>query len=122
MLNYISKIMNSYSLKKKFLKINENIKLNSFLKKLISLNIIKYVFKKNGNITIFYSYNNKNVKYKNFLKISNKKYISVDELKKITILKKTIVFVSTNVGLLSNKEALAKNSGGLLVMGLYIGK
>lgn len=117
-----------------FIKILNNIKLNNiirkkilikninnteivFIKKLIKLNIIKFIIKKNNNYLLVLNFFKKNkliFNMKNLYKPSNLKVLKYNNIKKINN-KNKIILLTTNAGILNNYEALKKKSGGIII-------
>lgn len=71
---------------------------------------------------IFIKYYNNNSVYKinNLFKPSNIKYISLQELQKVSVKKNNILILSTNSGIITNSEAVKKQLGGILLFQLYL--
>src|ERR1700712_710083 len=93
----INKIKMNNIIKKKILLTNINNNEVLFLKKLIKLNIIKFVFKKNNKYVIILNFFKKNkliFKIKNLYKLSNYKYLKYKNIKKINKENKLLIISS----------------------------
>ena len=108
--------------KKKFFKLKTTKNEKKFLKILIKLHIIKYVLEKNNLSIIFinYQFNKNPFKIKNINKITNKFYITKNEIHKLTAKNQSILIISTNQGILTNKECLCKNIGGVVIASILL--
>jgi len=119
--NFLNKIKTHNLAKKKILitKINKNEII--FMKKLIKINLIKFVFKKNNKYVIIlntFKKNNLIFNFKNFLKPSNMKIMKLKNL--IRINKKNKFFIlSSNKGILTNYELEKRGDGGIIIMYLW---
>ena len=115
--NILNKIKLNNLIKKKILIINiKNNELN-FLKKLIKLNIIKYIFKKKNKYILILNFFKKNkliFNFKNLYKPSNIKIIKLKNLKKIND-KNKIIIMTSNKGIIDNYEAFKKKTGGVII-------
>lgn len=96
------------------LKLNKN-EIN-LIRILIKLNLIKFIKKNNDKFDIIINHTNNFKNVKNLYRPGQKISISKNELQKITVKKKLILVLSTNKGLLTNFEALKKNTSGFLIM------
>lgn len=99
-----------YNNKKKFF-IKNNKKNFSIIKKLISLNLIKYVKIKIDKILVYI--NNNKFKMK-FCKNVNIK------LKKLKKLKNNIFLINTSKGIMITKENIKLKIGGLLIIEIFL--
>ena len=100
-------------------KTNKNI---NVLKAFIKINIIKFIFIKNNTITVYINYKNNKPVFKNIINIfksSNKKFISLKNLKKINSKHNWIFILSTNKGIINNYEALKLKIGGLIIAKIW---
>lgn len=107
--------------KKKFFKYNFLKNEKSLIKKLIQLNVIKFVKKENNSYLIFLNYkHNKPVfSLKCLFKQSNLKSISIKIIKQIIKKNYTTFIISTNKGIITSKEAIKKNHSGTLIAKVY---
>jgi ribosomal protein S8 len=113
----LNKIKINNIIKKKILITNINNNELFLLKKLIKLNIIKYVFKKNSKYIVILNFFKKNkliFNIKNLFKPSNNNNIKYKNIKKINK-KNKLLIISTNKGLINNYEAEKKKTGGLVI-------
>jgi ribosomal protein S8 len=109
------KVNNIIKNKKIFIKINKN-ELN-FLKKLLKLNIIKFIFKKNDKYIIILNFFKKNkliFKIQNMYKPSALKILKKKNIKYINKKNKFII-ISSSKGIIHNYEAEKKKIGGLII-------
>jgi len=113
----LNKIKINNIIKKKILIINiKNNEIN-FIKKLIKINIIKYVYKyKNKYILLLNFYKKKKLIFniKNLYKPSNNKILKYKNIKIINK-KNKIILISSNKGIINNFEAQKKHTGGVLI-------
>lgn len=113
----LNKIKINNIIKKKILIIDKNKNELNFLKKLIKLNIIKYVFSKNNKYILILNFFKKNkliFNLKNLYKPSHNKIIGNKVINKIN--KKNKLFLLTsNKGIINNYEAEKKKTGGLII-------
>ena len=113
----LNKIKINNIIKKKILIINIKNKEINFLKKLIKLNIIKFIFKKNNKyILILNFYKKKKLIFniKNLYKPSNNIILRYKNIKKINK-KNKIILITSNKGIVNNYEAEKKKTGGLII-------
>ena len=92
-----------------------------FLKKLIKLNIIKYIFKyKNKHVLVlnFFKKNKIIFKLTNNYKKSNFKKVKLININKINK-KNRFILLTTNKGLLDNYEAQKYKIGGLIILTIW---
>lgn len=109
--------------KKKFFFYKLNKKEIMIIKILIKYNIIKFIqITKNNNYIIFLNYKNDNSVFEitNLYRPSLKKLININEINLMTRKKNSIFILSSNKGILTNVEALAKNVGGILILKLSL--
>ena len=115
--NILNKIKINNIIKKKILIININKKETNFLKNLIKMNIIKFIFKKNNKYVLILNLFKKNkliFNIKNVYKNSNIKYIKYKNI--ININKKNkILLISSNSGIINNFEAEKNKKGGVII-------
>jgi ribosomal protein S8 len=113
----LNKIKINNIIKKKNLITNINNKELNFLKKLIKMNIIKFVFKKNNKYIIILNLYKKNkliFNIKNLYNTSNYKYLKYKNIKKINK-KNKLLIISSNKGIINNYEAETKKTGGVII-------
>ena len=92
------------------------------IKIFIKLNIIKKIIwlEKNTFLIEFSYINNKKMFIiENVYKPSNKKIIKLKKLKKTFFRKNSILIISTNSGILTSKDAVVKNTGGLILSKIW---
>ena len=116
--NLINKIKTNFIFKKKFLvtKLKKN-EIN-LLKKLIKLNIIKYIIKKDKKFILILNFLKKNktiFNLKNMYTICNLKKLKLKNIKKMNN-KNKILILTSNKGIINNFEAEKKGTGGILIM------
>ena len=116
--NLINKIKINFLIKKKFLitKLNKNEII--LLKKLIKLNIIKFIIKKDKKFILILNFLKKNkiiFNLKNLYKISNLNSLKLKNIKKINN-KNKILILTCNKGVIDNFEAERKKTGGFIIM------
>ena len=90
----------------------------NFVKKLIKLNIIKFVVKKNEEFILVLNFLKKDkiiFNLKNLNTVSNLKTVKLKNIKKINK-KNKILILNTNKGIINNFEAEKKKTGGFLIM------
>lgn len=109
--------MSNHHYNKKIIKMTFKKKYNNVIPLLIKLNIIKYTILKE-NVIIIFLQTNKLTKIIKFSKPSESIFLNSNELKKLNAKTNCIFLISTNLGIISNKEALAKNIGGKLLFGV----
>lgn len=117
-----------------FYKILNNIKINNknnknyffislkknelnFIKKLIKINIIKFIIKYDNKYIIYLNFFKKNkiiFKIKNLYKLSNFKNIKIKEIKKINK-KNKILLISSNKNIITNFESEKLKIGGIIL-------
>src|SRR5688572_24250820 len=106
--------------KKKKFKKNINKTELKFCKKLIELNIIKYIkHNKKNNFIIYLNYFNGKPLYSNLKNLYRKNkiiYINYKFLKKYTFKNNYILILSTNKGIFTNFDIIKKKIGGLLIL------
>jgi len=111
----LNKIKNQNKNNKLIITLNKNELV--FVKKLIKLNIIKYVFTYKYKYVLVLNFFKKNqliFKLKNMYKTSNLKKLKLKNLKKIN--KKNAIFLlTTNKGVVDNFEACKFNTGGVIL-------
>ena len=108
--------------KKKGFIINNNNNNIKILKSLLKINIIKFMVIKNNKIIAHINYHNNAPIFNNIINLfkpSNKKYISLKNLKKITEKHNWILILSTNKGLINSYEALRLKIGGLVIAKIW---
>jgi ribosomal protein S8 len=108
-------------IKKKILLININKNELNFLKKLIKLNIIKYIFKNKNNYIIVLNFFKKNkliFNLKNLYKPCNNKILKNKNINKINK-KNKILLLSSNEGIINNYEAEKKKIGGIIIVYIW---
>jgi len=113
----INKIKINNLIKKKFLLIDIKNNETTFLKKLIKLNIIKYIYRYNNKYLLILNFYKKNkliFNIKNLYKPSNKKTIKIKNIKNINTNNK-IILISSNKGLIDNFEAQKAKTGGIII-------
>ena len=113
----LNKIKMNNIIKKKILLTNINNNEIFFLKKLIKLNIIKFVFKKNNKYILILNLFKKNkliFNIKNLYKPSNYRSLKYKNIKKINK-KNKLLIISSNKGILNNYELEVKKTGGVLI-------
>lgn len=113
----LNKIKINNIIKKKILITSLNKNELGLLKKLIKLNIIKFVFKKNNKYIIILNFFKKNkliFNIKNLFKPSNNKILKFKNIKKINNNNKLLI-ISSNKGIINNYEAEKKKIGGLII-------
>ena len=117
----INKIKNSYHHNLDFIKLDLNKKEFILINIFIKLGVLKKVVFKEGKYFIYFHYiNNKKVFFiKNIHTPSNKKYLKLTTLKKLTIKKNWILILSTNKGVMTSVEATKKNVGGLIIAKIW---
>ena len=92
------------------------------LKKFLSLKIIKFTVLKKNKIFVYINYIDNKPIFKNITnmyKKSNRKYISILNLKKVSLNNNWILILSTNKGLLNSFEALKSNVGGVIIAKIW---
>lgn len=102
--------------------VQNNVKNLNLLKVLLKIGIIKFIKVEGKNFVVYINYINNKPIFKNIInmyKPSNKNYISLKNLKKISLKKNWILILSTNKGVMNNFEALNKNLGGLLIAKIW---
>ena len=113
----LNKIKINNIIKKKNLILNINNKDLNLIKKLIKLNIIKFVFVKNNKYILILNFFKKNkliFNIKNLYKTSNYKTLKYKNIKKINKKNKFLI-ISSNKGLINNFEAEKEKTGGLII-------
>lgn len=113
----LNKIKINNIIKKKILITNINNNELLFLKKLIKLNIIKFIYKKGCKYIIILNFFKKNkliFKIKNLYKTSNFKKLKFSNLKKINK-KNKLLILSSNKGIIDNFVAEKKREGGIII-------
>jgi len=113
----LNKIKINNNIKKKNLIININNNELNFLKKLIKLNIIKYIYKYNNKHLLILNFFKKNkliFNIKNLYKSSNNKIIKYRNIKIINK-KNKILLLTSNKGIINNYEAEKKKTGGIII-------
>jgi ribosomal protein S8 len=113
----LNKIKINNIIKKKILLINIKKNELSFLKKLIKLNIIKYIFKKNNKYILILNFFKKNklvFNIKNLYKPSNNIILKKTNISKINK-KNKILLLTSNKGIINNYEAEKKKTGGIII-------
>jgi ribosomal protein S8 len=113
----LNKIKINNIIKKKILLININKNEKPFLKKLIKLNIIKFIFKYNNKYILILNFFKKNkliFNIKNLYKPSNNKVLKYKNINKINK-KNKIILLTSNKGVVNNYEAGKKKIGGVLL-------
>lgn len=114
--NLINLIKLNLIYKKKVIKYKYNKKNTNIIKKLIILNIIKYVKKQKNNIYLYINNLYKHNYINNLYKPSRCLFIKSKIIKKLTLKKKWIFLLSTNKGIITNFEALKKKIGGIILL------
>lgn len=120
--NCINLIKISTKHKKKGFIINNSKKNINILKAFIKINIIKFINIKNNKIIVYINYKNNKPVFNNIINIfksSNKKFISLKNLKKISNKHNWVFILSTNKGLINNYEALKLKVGGLIIAKIW---
>jgi ribosomal protein S8 len=113
----LNKIKINNIFKKKILLIDINKNELNFLKKLIKLNIIKYIFKNENKYIIVLNFFKKNkliFNIKNLYKPSNNSILKAKNVKNINK-KNKILLLTSNKGIINNYEAEKKKIGGLII-------
>lgn len=120
--NCINLIKISIKHKKRGFIINNTKKNINILKVFIKINVIKFINIKNNKIIVYINYKNNKpifINIINLFKNSNKKFISLKNLKKISLKHNWIFILSTNKGIINNYEALKLNIGGLVLAKIW---
>lgn len=102
--------------------INNNKNNLNVIKAFIKINVIKFIIIKNNKIIVYLNYHNdKPVFYNitNLYKSSNKKFISLKNLKKLSLKYNWIFLISSSKGLINNYEAINLNVGGLIIAKIW---
>jgi len=117
----INKIKINNVIKKKILFTKIKNKELNLIKKLIKLNIIKYIYKYNNKYILLLNFYKKNkliFNIKNLYKPSNNKVLKYRNIEKINKTNK-IILISSNKGIINNFEAKKKITGGVIIMYLW---
>lgn len=120
--NCVNIIKLSIKYKKKGFIIHKNNNNMNIIKNFIKINLIKYIFLKNNKIVAFLNYYNNRPVFKNIINLfsySNKKTISLKNIKKINNKHNWIILISTNKGILNNFEAEKLGVGGLIIAKIW---
>ena len=120
--NCVNLIKISIKHRKKGFIIHKNKKNLEILKNFLKINIINFVKIKDNKIIVFIKYYNNKPTFKNIINIikpSNKKFISLKDIKKINNKYNWVLIISTNKGIINNYEAANLNVGGLVLAKIW---
>lgn len=120
----INSIKTSIIFNKKGFIVKNNSKNLNLLKAFLKINIIKFIKmnKNNNELLVYINYLNAKPVFKNVVNLfrsSNKKFLSLKELKHISYKSNFIIILSTNKGILNNFEAIKFNVGGLVIAEIW---
>jgi len=114
------KLSNNYN-KKGFI-IQNNKKNIEVLKLFIKIRIVKYIKLEKKVIFVYLNYINNKPVFKNIVNLfkpGHQYYISLKDLKKVSLKHNWILLLSTNKGLMNNFDAIKNNTGGLVLAKIW---
>lgn len=101
----------------------KNNKLNfEILKAFLKINVIKFIKKEGRMLIVYINYINNKPVFTNIINVfrsSNKKFISLNQLKFLNSKNKYIMIISTSKGILNSYEAINSNTGGLIIAEIW---